>query len=228
MAPSNQSFRVVGVYRSGFYEYDNKLVMVDYRALQDFFHQGDVVTGLEIRVDDVFGTGDISQEIKHRLPPGRFRTLDWREINRNLFASLKLQEIALSIILIFIIVVASFNIVCTLIMLVLEKSKDIAILKSMGASNGGVMRVFIVQGMTIGTIGTALGLLVGFLTCWGLGSVDFGLDAKVYLIDRLPVKMQLWQFGAVALVSLLISFTATLYPSWYAARLPPVEGLRYD
>ncbi len=228
MAPTSRQFKVAGTYRSGFYEYDNKLVMVDYRSLQDFFGRGDVVSGIELRVSDVFATGSISTEIKSRLPPGRFRTLDWREINHNLFTSLKLQKLALSLILTFIVIVASFNIVSTLIMLVLDKSKEIAILKSMGASNRSVMLIFITQGMVIGSIGTALGLLVGWGACIALGWVDLGMDPKVYLIDRLPVKMQAWEFGLIAVVSLLISFLATLYPSWRAARLSPVEGLRYD
>jgi lipoprotein-releasing system permease protein len=228
MAPTSHVFTVAGIYNSGFYEYDNKLVMVDYKALQDFFDRGDVVSGLELRVEDVFATGDISRQIKAQLPPGRFRTLDWREINRNLFTSLKLQKLALALILTFIVIVASFNIVSTLIMLVLDKSKEIAILKSMGASDGSVMRIFIIQGMIIGGAGTALGLAAGWIACTLLSQVKFGMDPKVYLIDSLPVKMQLWEFGAVAAVSLLISFLATLYPSWRAARLSPVEGLRYE
>ena len=228
MAPTSRRFRVAGVYRSGFHEYDTKLVMVDYRALQDFFNQGDVVTGIELRVEDVFAVGEITKEIKGLLPPGRFRTLDWREINRNLFTSLKLQKLVLAIILTFIVIVASFNIVSTLIMIVLDKGKEIAILKSMGASDFGVMQIFMFQGMVIGSIGTLLGLLGGFLCCLAIASTDLGMDPKVYLIDTLPVKMQPWEFMAIALLSLAISFSATLYPSWRAARLPPVEGLKYD
>ena len=228
MAPTSRRFRVAGIYRSGFNEYDNKLVMVDYRALQDFFNQGDVVTGIEIRVSDIFAVGNISAVIKSKLTPGRFRTLDWREINRNLFTSLKLQKLVLSIILTFIVLVASFNIVSTLIMLVLDKGKEIAIIKSMGASDGGVMRIFIFEGMVIGSLGTALGLLAGLACCLIIGSSDIGMDPKVYLIDRLPVKIEPVEFIVIALVSLTISFTATIYPAWRAARLPPVEGLRYD
>ncbi len=228
MAPTHRQFVVAGIYRCGFHEYDNKLVIVDYHAIQDFFHHGDVVTGLEIRVDDVFATEAISEEIKAQLPPGRFRTLDWREINRNLFTSLKLQKLVLAIILTFIVLVACFNIVSTLIMLVLEKQKEIAILKSMGATDGGVMRIFMLEGMVIGGIGTFVGLITGLLVCLAIGSFDIGMDPSVYLIDRLPVKMQLWEFGAVAAVSLIICFAATVYPSWRAARTTPVDGLRYD
>lgn len=228
MAPTHRQFVVTGIYRCGFHEYDNKLVIVDYRAIQDFFHHGDVVTGLEIRVSDVFATQDISKEIKAQLPPGRFRTLDWREINRNLFTSLKLQKLVLAIILTFIVLVACFNIVSTLIMLVLEKQKEIAILKSMGATDGGVMRIFMFEGMVIGGIGTFVGLIMGLVACYAIGSFDIGMDPSVYLIDKLPVKMQLWEFTAVAIVSLVICFAATLYPSWRAARTTPVEGLRYD
>jgi lipoprotein-releasing system permease protein len=228
MAPSHRRFLVVGIYRCGFHEYDNKLVIVDYRSIQDFFHQGDVVTGLEVRVDDVFNTAAISRTIKSKLPPGRFRTLDWREINRNLFTSLKLQKLVLAIILTFIVIVACFNIVSTLIMLVLEKQKEIAILKSMGATDGGILRIFMLEGMVIGGTGTAIGLIVGFVACLAISTIDIGMDASVYLIDRLPVKMQIWEFTAVALVSLAICFAATLYPSWRAARTTPVDGLRFD
>jgi len=228
MAPTGRDFRVAGIYRSGFFEYDTKLVMVDYRALQDFFNQGDSVTGIEIRVTDVFAVGEIGKSIRAELPPGRFRTLDWREINRNLFTSLKLQKLALAIILTFIVIVASINIVNTLIMSVLDKAKEISILKSMGATDGGIMKIFIMQGMVIGGIGTALGLLGGFGLCILVASIDLGMDPQVYLIDKLPVKMQLWEFGVIAVVSLTICFTATLYPAWRAARLPPVEGLRFE
>ncbi len=228
MAPTSRRFTVSGIYRSGFNEYDNKLVMVDYRSLQDFFNQGDVVTGVEIRVSDIFAVGPIGAQIKSQLTPGRFRTLDWREINRNLFTSLKLQKLVLSIILTFIVIVASFNIVSTLIMLVLDKAKEIAIIKSMGASDGGVMRIFVFEGMVIGSIGTALGLIIGLLCCFIIASSDIGMDPKVYLIDRLPVKIEPTEFFIIALVSLIISFTATVYPAWRAARLSPVEGLRYD
>ncbi|MEO1267629.1 MAG: ABC transporter permease, partial [Myxococcota bacterium] len=138
MAPTSRRFRVTGVYRSGFHEYDTKLVMVDYRALQDFFNQGDVVTGIELRVTDVFAVGTITQEIKKLLPPGRFRTLDWREINRNLFTSLKLQKLVLAIILTFIVIVASFNIVSTLIMIVDRKRRvGKECMTSWGGGGGG-------------------------------------------------------------------------------------------
>lgn len=228
MAPTKSAFRVAGFYRSGFNEYDKKLVMVDYRSLQSFFQNGDVVTGVEVRVNDVFQTKRISKDIKKLLPPGRFRTLDWEEINRNLFSSLQLQKIVIALILTFIVIVASFNIVSTLIMLVLDKGKEIAILKSMGASNGGIMRIFIIEGMVIGGLGTSIGLLVGFVTCVIISSSNIGMDPGVYLIDKLPVKMSLLEFAGVAAASLVISFTATLYPSWKAANQPPVEGLRYD
>lgn len=228
MAPTSKRFRVAGLYRSGFHEYDTKLVIVDYRALQDFFSQGDVVTGIEIRVTDVFAVGGIAGEIKSLLPAGRFRTLDWREINRNLFTSLRLQKLVLAIILTFIVIVASFNIVSTLIMIVLDKSKEIAILKSMGASDQGILIIFVFQGMVIGCLGTLLGLLGGLGCCVIIANTSLGMDPQVYLIDTLPVKMEALEFALIAAVALTISFLATLYPAWRAARLPPVEGLKYD
>lgn len=227
-APSTQQFRVAGTYTSGFYEYDSRLVMVDMRALQDFFSQGDVVTGIDVRVQDVFGVDAIVAGIKEALPKNRFRILDWKQLNHNLFTSLKLQRLVLAILFLFIVLVASFNIVATLIMIVLDKRKDIAILKSMGSTNFGVMKVFVYQGLVIGAIGTFLGLIGGMAICLFIKNVDFGLDASIYMIDHLPVEINLLEFVAVGVVAMLITFVATLGPSWVAAKVNPVEGLRYE
>lgn len=227
-APSTQQFRVAGTYTSGFYEYDSRLVMVDMRALQDFFSQGDVVTGIDVRVDDVFGVAKIVDGITAALPENRFRILDWKQLNHNLFTSLKLQRLVLAILFLFIVLVASFNIVATLIMIVLDKRKDIAILKSMGATNFGVMKVFVYQGLVIGAIGTFLGLVGGLGVCLFIKNTDFGLDASIYMIDHLPVEINPLEFLAVGVVAMLVTFLATLGPSWAAARVNPVDGLRYD
>lgn len=226
--PSSSEFEIAGTYNSGFHEYDSRLVMIDYHGLQDFFHQGDVVTGIDVRVDDVFDVARISRELKAKLPPGRFRVLDWRELNHNLFTSLGLQRIVLSVLFCFIVLVASFNIACTLIMMVLDKQKDIAILKSMGASPRGVLKVFIIQGLTIGFIGTINGLLGGLIVCLVIKYSDFGLDPSIYMIDHLPVRIVPMEFLAVGVLAMVICLFATLGPAWWAGRLSPVEGLRYD
>ena len=226
--PSSNAFRVIGIYASGFHEYDNRLVMVDYRALQDFFHQGDVVTGIDIRVDDVFAVAPIVRALDDVLPPGRFRTLDWRELNHNLFTSLGLQRLVLAVLLCFIVLVASFNIACTLIMIVLDKQKEIAIMKSMGASQSSIMKVFVIQGVTIGFIGTVNGLIGGVLVCLGIKHWDFGLDPSIYMIDHLPVRMVPWEFAAIGVLAMLIALVATVGPAYWASRLKPVDGLRYE
>ena len=226
--PSSNYFEVAGIYNSGFYEYDSRLVMTDYRALQDFFNQGDLVTGIDIRVDDVFGVAAIARDIKAAIPPGRFRVLDWRELNHNLFTSLGLQRLVLAVLFCFIVLVASFNIVCTLIMIVLDKSKEIAILKSMGASRWSIMKVFMLEGLVIGAIGTLNGLIGGLIVCLVIKHTDFGLDPTIYMIDYLPVRLVPTEFLGVGAAAMFISLLATMGPSYWASRWSPVEGLRYD
>jgi lipoprotein-releasing system permease protein len=227
-SPSTNKFEVAGTYTSGFYEYDNRLVMVDYRALQEFFNQGDVVTGIDVRVDDVFAVDGIAKAIEAHLPKGRFRILDWKELNHNLFTSLGLQRLVLAVLFLFIVLVASFNIVATLIMIVLDKRKDISILKSMGATNAGVMKVFMLQGLMIGAVGTVSGLLGGWAVCLGVKHTSFGLDPSIYMIDHLPVQIQAMEFLAVGATAMFITLLATVGPAWWAARVNPVDGLRYD
>jgi lipoprotein-releasing system permease protein len=226
--PASRTFRVAGTYASGFHEYDSRLVLTDYRALQDFFGQGDVVTGIDVRVHDVFDVERIATSFEQILPAGEFRILDWRELNHNLFTSLRLQRAVLTILFCFIVLVASFNIVCTLIMLVLDKKKDIAILKAMGASRWGIMKVFVYQGLMIGGVGTATGLLGGLAVAWTVKMTNFGLDPSIYMIDHLPVDIRPLEFLAVGAVAMLICFLATIGPSFWASRLNPVDGLRYE
>ncbi len=232
MEPTQKRFRIIALYDSGFYDYDNRLLICDYKALQDFFNLDDVVTGVEVRVKDITKTGALRDAVTPLLNnnPGldRYKVIDWQDLNRNLFSSLHLQKITLSIIMLFIVIVASFNIVGTLIMMVLDKQRDISIMKSMGASDGMIMRTFIYQGMFIGGLGTVLGLLGGFIICELLTLYHFELDSTVYLISSLPVKIEGDVFALVGLATLFISFLATLYPSWWATQMSPVEGLRYE
>jgi lipoprotein-releasing system permease protein len=226
--PASQTFEVTGLYKSGFHEYDSRLVMVDYRALQDFFGQGDTVTGIDMRVHDVFNVDPLKDQIAERIDADEFRILDWRDLNHNLFTSLRLQRAVLAILFCFIVLVASFNIVCTLIMIVLDKRKDIAILKSMGATRGGIMRTFMLQGLLIGTIGTIAGIIGGLGISLTIKSLDFGLDPSIYMIDHLPVEIRPMEFLVVGVVAILIALAATVGPSLWAGRLNPVDGLRYD
>ncbi len=226
--PSTQMFYVVGTYRSGFHEYDDRMALVDYRALQDFFGQGDTVTGVDVRVEDVFAVGDLAMELREVFPATEYRIMDWRQLNHNLFTSLQLQRRVLAVLFLFIVLVASFNIVCTLIMIVLEKNKEIAILKSMGATNLEVMKTFMYQGSIIGLIGTINGLIGGLAVCLLVRHTNFGLDPEIYMIDHLPVRIDPWEFAIVAAVSMAVCILATVGPSWWASRMRPVDGLRYD
>lgn len=226
--PLNMEFEVAGIYRSGFHDFDSRLVLTDYRALQDFFGRGDTVTGIDTRVERVFQVGDIEAAVTDKIDARDFRMLDWMELNHNLFTSLKLQRIVLGILFCFIVLVASFNIVCTLIMIVLDKQKDIAILKAMGSSRRDILLTFMMQGVTIGAVGTALGLLGGLGVSLAVKFASFGLDPSIYMIDHLPVDIRLWEFGLIAAAAMVISLLATLGPAWWASRLNPVEGLRYE
>ena len=228
MAPTSMGFRVVGIFEVGYNDFDSHLALTDLRALQSFINRGDVVTGVDVRVDDIFRTSSIGDNITARLPAGAYQALGWEEIHKNLFRSLALQKHALSLFMVIIVIVASFNIVSTLVMMVLDKTKEIAILKSIGASRAGITRIFMIQGMVIGCAGTALGLLCGFIVCNIIERIDFGLDPAVYKISSLPVDMRLHEFVFVALISVCISLAATTVPSILAGRVKPVDGLRYD
>ncbi len=226
--PSSRTFKIAGVYSSGFHDFDSRLLIADYRALQDFFRQGDGVTGIDVRVSDVFQVNQLGRDIERVIPTGRFRILNWQKLHHNLFTSLGLQRLVLAVLFCFIVLVASFNIACTLIMMVLDRQKDIAILKSMGASGGSVLKIFVIQGMTIGLIGTLSGLVGGWLVCLGIKYTDVGLDPSIYMIDHLPVRIVPVEFVAVGVLAMLICLLATLGPSLWAARLSPVDGLRYE
>lgn len=228
MAPTSGMFRVVGVFEFGFHDFDADLILVDLRAVQSFINRGDVVTGIDVRLTDPLAAPTIARVITGRLTAGAYQALTWHEINRNLFESLKINKMWLAIIMTCMVVVASFNILSTLILMVLDKTKEIAILKSMGASRSGIMRVFVLQGLFVGVVGTLLGLVGGVVVCELIEQINFGLDPAVYKISSLTVDMRLMEFVVVGVVAVFISFVATLYPSWRAGRLSPVDGLRYD
>jgi lipoprotein-releasing system permease protein len=228
MAPTSARFRVVGIFEFGYDDFDRELAIVDLRAIQGFVNRGDVVTGIDVRVEDPMATASIAREIQGRLPAGAYQALTWQEVHRNLFESLKINKLWLSIIMTSMVVVASFNILSTLVLMVLDKTREIAILKSMGASRGGIMRIFVFQGLFIGVLGTLLGLLGGYGICQLIESINFGLDPTVYKISALAIDIRLSEFIIIGLVAVSISFLATIYPSWRAGRLSPVDGLRYD
>ena len=224
--PFNRDYRVAGVFFTGMYEYDLKSVYVTLESLQDFLDRGDVVDGIEVRIGDPDGTPRVVAALQTMLGP-TYRVQDWKEINRNLFSALKLEKIAMFMVLAIIILVASFSIVGNLIMVVVEKGKEIALLKTLGATDRGVMFVFVIQGLGIGAIGTALGVIFGIAGCLLAGHFGIPINPDVYYIDRLPINVDRASVSIIALAGLLISIAATLYPAWVASRLRPSTGLRH-
>lgn len=223
--PKTKPFRTGAIFFSGMYEYDSKYVYMNLGAAQKFLALDDEVTGLELKLENPERPEEVMQAVQAALGPG-FEVQGWQQTNRSLFAALKLEKIAMFIALCFIILVAAFSIVSNGIMLVLEKGREIAILKSMGASDGALMRVFVLLGLSMGVVGTALGLLHGCLLCFAFDRLGLPLDTDVYYITKLPVTVDPRELLLVLVSSLLLSLLATLYPAWLAARLRPVEGLR--
>jgi lipoprotein-releasing system permease protein len=228
MVPKVKRFQVGGVFDSGMYEYDSSLIYVSLKEAQSFFDMGNTVTGVEVKVDDIYRAREIGRDIQNSLGYP-FWTRDWMEMNKNLFAALRLEKIAMFVILTLIILVAAFNIIGTLIMVVMEKHKDIAILKAMGAKSRSIMKIFVIKGTIIGVVGTLLGLLGGYLSCYLLARYKFiELPGEVYYISTLPVKVEPLTLLLVSVSAIFISFMATIYPAYQAARLDPVEALRYE
>ena len=226
--PRSSEFRVIAIFEAGFQEYDTRLVYVDLFEAQHFLQQGDTVTGVELRLHELERAPEMAERIENQLGGGPFHTMDWEELNHNLFTALEIQKVVLSIAIATIIVVAAFCVIATLIMVVLEKRREIAILKAMGALDRGILAIFMIQGTVIGLFGTLLGLLVGGGAVLYLRYFRFPLDPKVYLIDHLPVRASATEFILTTVVALLICSAATLFPSWWAARLLPADGVRYE
>jgi lipoprotein-releasing system permease protein len=232
MTPQGKSFytrfyRVAGRFYTGMYEYDLKFVYVDMASLQAFLNLGDQANGIEIRIVDPDMTGAVRTRLAAALGPN-YRVQDWKELNRNLFSALKLEKIAMFLVLGIIILVASFSIIGNLIMVVIEKAKQIALVKTLGASNSGVMQIFITQGFFIGLVGTSLGVIHGLALSYLGGRFGLPLDPDVYYIDRLPIHIEAMSVLQVAIAGISISVLATLYPAYMAARLRPAEGMRYE
>ena len=234
--PKIKMVEVVGIFESKMYEYDANLAFISISSAQSLFSMNDRVTGIEIKVADIDAAGDIALAIKDTLGYPYFAR-DWMQMNRNLFSALKVEKVTMFIILILIILVAAFNIISTLFMVVMDKAKDIAILKSMGASRRSVMQIFSMQGLIIGVCGTALGCIAGFTIVPNLneivGFIEWMFDFKafpedVYYLDALPSQIQWFDSFLIVIFSIVICFLASLYPAWRASRMDPVDGLRYE
>jgi lipoprotein-releasing system permease protein len=224
--PRTKKFRVAAIFYSGMYEYDATYVYTMIDVAQDYFQTGEKISAIEVKVDDAERADRVAPLVVAALGRDDLRVRDWRDINKNLFSALKLERFATFIILSVAIMVASFCIVCTLLLMVTEKGKEIAILKAIGASDGAILRTFIIEGMIIGGIGTVFGVVTGLAVCTGLSWFGLRLDPEVYYIDRLPISVNPGDFLTVALAALTICTLSTLYPAYAASRLRPVDGLR--
>ncbi|WP_437678554.1 ABC transporter permease [Sorangium sp. So ce131] len=224
--PVAKRFRVIAIFEAGFEQYDTKLAYADLYETQAFYDHGDTVTGVEMKVDDIDNASDIARDISKLLSNGLYYTMDWEELNHGLFTALRIQQIGMSLVLMLIIVVAAFTVIATLIMVVLDKKKEIAVLKAMGATDFAILRIFLYQGGIIGVAGTTLGLLLGVAVCKGLLVYGFPLDPKVYFISRLPVQVRPHEFVLTGVIAIVICLLATIVPSLYAAWLRPADGFR--
>jgi lipoprotein-releasing system permease protein len=236
LVPKIKLFKVVGFFESGMFEYDSSLAFISVESAQKFFSMKGTVSGVEIRVDDIDRADKIAESLQESLG-FPYYARDWMRMNKNLFSALRLEKIVMFIILILIILVAAFNIVSTLFMVVMEKTKEIAILKSMGASRTSIMKIFSLQGLIIGVTGTFIGCVGGFTIVPNLNEIVgfiesiFGITAfpsDVYYLDKLPSEIQYLDSFLIIIFSILICFLASLYPAWRASRMNPVDGLRYE
>ena len=227
LQPKYKKFVVTGIFETGMNEYDGNLAYISIPVAQDLFKLDNLVTGLQVRVRDFYKSQEIAREIEE-IVGSPYYAVDWSERHKNLFGWMTLEKYGMSIVVGLIVAVAAFNIVTTLIMLVIEKRKDIAILKSMGANRKQVMKIFMFQGTLLGFVGTIAGTLLGFALCWAQQTFNIvSIPGEIYFINSLPIDMRLVEFAIIAGASVIISFLATLYPSRRAARLFPSDILRH-
>ncbi|MFA5170035.1 MAG: lipoprotein-releasing ABC transporter permease subunit [Sulfuriferula sp.] len=236
MVPRLKQFTVVGIFQIGMYEYDAGLALIAMPDAQKLFRMGDSVSGVRLKIADLYRAPQVAMKLSKTLT-GDYYIRDWTQSHSNFFRAVQMEKRVMFVILLLIVAVAAFNIVSTLVMVVTDKQADIAILRTLGASPMSIMKIFMVQGAVIGIVGTALGLIAGILLALNIGVVvpfiehTFGvqfLSADVYQISELPSKLDWHDVGVIAGVSLVLSWLATLYPSWRASRTNPAEALRYE
>jgi len=236
MMPKLKPFRVVGIFNTGMFEYDSTLAYVSLGQAQRFFDLGDTVTGVQLKVANVYGTTELAQQINREFGPELYAR-DWMQMNKNILFALKTEKVVMFIILTLIVLVAAFGIASTLFMVVMEKARDIAILKAMGARSLSIMKIFVLEGLIIGIVGTALGVLSGLLIAHNLeliidlvqkltGKNFFSKD--IYYLDHFPSQVVGSDVLLISITAVVISFVATLYPAWQASKMLPAEALRYE
>jgi lipoprotein-releasing system permease protein len=228
MVPKYLRFKVAGIFNSGFYDYDSSWAFTRLSDAQQLFGLGDLISVIEFKLDDIYVASDVARQLEQAAGHG-FMAASWMEQNKALFRALRLERVVTFITIGLIVFVAALNILISLTMMVMEKTKDIAVLMSLGTKKKQIRRVFIAQGMLIGMIGTAVGLVLGCAISWAGGHYHFiSLSPEVYSIDYVPFVPRVMDGAIVALVSIVISFVATIYPSWSASRILPAEALRYE
>ena len=228
LVPKYKRFRVAGLFKSGFYDYDSSWGLIRLEDAQTLFGLGDVISVIEVKVDDIYKAPQIGTEIENVAGPG-FMTTNWEEQNRSLFTALKTEGVVTFITISLIVFVAALNILISLTMMVMEKTKDIAVLMSMGTRKSQIRRIFTYQGLLIGIVGTAIGLVVGYVLSYLGGHYHWiHLSAEVYSIDYVPFAPKAVHGVIVAATAIAVSLLATVYPSWSAARILPAEALRYE
>lgn len=236
MMPKLKPFRVTGIFNTGMFEYDSTLAYVSINQAQRFFDLGDTVTGIQLKVADVYATTELAKRINRELGPELYAR-DWMQMNRNILFALKTEKVVMFIILTLIVLVAAFGIASTLFMVVMEKTRDIAILKTMGARSSSIMKIFVFEGLLIGVVGTVLGVLSGLLISFNLEPIidvvqkvtgkNF-FSKEIYYLDHFPSHVVMSDVVMISVTAVFISFIATLYPAWQASRMLPAEALRYE
>lgn len=225
--PDVRSFRIAGIFHTGMYEYDTKWTYILMEEAQDFLKLDKNINGIEIQVHDIDNAPDLAYTVQEELDYPFFLR-HWMELNSKLFAALKMEKIVMGLILSLIVMVASLNIVGTLILVVLTRGREISILRAMGASSRQILHIFMLEGVIIGFIGTIVGTVLGLVGCYCLDQYQFPLDTDVYYMDSLPVVIEPQTVLTVVVTALAISFLATIYPAYVASKMDPVEGLRYE
>lgn len=225
-APTSQLLRVRGVFSSGFQEYDSHLSYMKLRSAQKFFGSGDAISEVEVAVHDPMQAGQVAARLEAALGEGEYAVRDWRRLNRNLFASLGYQRLAILVVISVTVILAACNVACMLIMIVLERTRDIAILKAMGMTSGGILRTFVLQGLAVGLLGTAIGMCLAYAFCEGLLANGISLDPKVYGISRLPVVFVPMDYVLAGCGAMVITLIAAFFPAMNGARMHTVDGLQ--